>query len=395
MDALTAMSMLMTAEGRRDPYPLYEAIRAAGPVADFGEQVVVTGYAEADAVLRDPGMRVVDRAMLLRVAGPEWADRPAQRLMTDSLLNTNQPDHRRMRRIVSAAFTPRRVAGLADAVTAQAEHLAEAAAADAAVDLMAAFAVPLPVTVICELLGVPESDRAWFRPVALDFAETVEYAQTADGADRADAAARELRDYFIGLVADRLRTPTDDLTSELAHAEGLSGAELLGNLALLLLAGHETTTNLIGNGISILLQRPESQLRLRSDPAYAQPLVEEFLRFDPPVQMTTRVPAEATEIGAVTADHRTAVTVLIGAANRDPLRFNDPAVFDPDRPDNTPLSFGAGAHFCLGAALARLEGRIAFPLLLGRFPRIALGAPAVRRDRLVLRGYERLPVTLR
>lgn len=394
MDPVSAASHLMTAQGRQDPYPLYAALRAHGPVLHLGSQLIVTSYEQASAVLRDPRMLVADRDMLRRQLGPAFAARPSQVLLTDSVLNTNPPHHRRMRQLVSGAFTPRRVAALHAAIEAQAVRLADRLDSGGPVDLMEEFAVPLPLAVICELLGVPESDRGWFRPVAVDFAGAVEYAATAETAARADRAAAELRDYLIGLVADRRRSPTDDLTSQLAAAAGsaLSGAELLGNLALLLLAGHETTTNLIGNGMAVLFDHPAAMARLRAAPDLAPAYVEEFLRFDAPVQVTGRVPETTMTVGDAEVDGRVEVTVLLGAANRDPDRFAAADTFDPARPDNAPLSFGAGAHFCLGAALARLEARIAFPLLLDRFPRLRPDGVPVRRDRLVLRGYAHLPV---
>jgi cytochrome P450 len=388
MDVPTAIALLTSPAGRRDPYPAYAALHAHGPAVGIGGQVVVTAYETANSVLRDPSMRVVDRDLVTRQFGPAFAQRPAQRLLNDSVLNTNPPDHRAMRQVMAAAFTPRRVAGLEAAIAAQAKALLDRMSGT--VDLMEAYAAPLPVSVICELLGVPESDRAWFRPVAVDFAEAVEYILTEETQRRADRAADGIRHYFIGLVADRRRSPADDLTTALAEAFS-SGARLVGNLALLLLAGHETTMNLIGNGTSILFSHPEHRQAVTFQPSQ---YVEEFLRFDSPVQMTTRVPSSAGVVGGIEVERDTEVTVLLGAANRDPLRCADPDRFDPARPDNVPLSFGAGAHFCLGAALARLEGRIAFPLLLQRFPKLAPAREPIRRDRLILRGFATLPVRL-
>lgn len=396
MDVSAAIGSLSTPAGRQNPYPAYAALHAYGPAVGLSGQVIVVSFAEANAVLRDPAMRVADRAMVERRFGSWYAERPAQRLLNDSILTTNPPEHRAMRQLMAAAFSPRRVLGLEEAITAQATRLLDAlpgAAVDGDVDLMEGFAAPLPVAVICELLGVPESDRAWFRPVAVDFAEAVEYTLTEEAAARADRAADEIRDYFIGLVADRRRTPADDLTTELARTIP-SGAKLLGNLALLLLAGHETTMNLIGNGMAILFDHPDLRTALAHDPGEAGEYVEEFLRYDSPVQVTTRVPSAYGTVAGIEVDQSTEVTVLIGAANRDPVRFTDPDRFDPARPENVPLSFGAGPHFCLGAALARLEGRIAFPLLLRRFPLIAPAGRPTRRDRLVLRGFATLPVRL-
>jgi cytochrome P450 len=391
MDVSAAIALLTSPAGRRDPYPAYTALHAYGPAVGMTGQVIVTSYEAANEVLRDPSMRVVDRDLATRRFGEWFAERPAQRLLNDSILNTNPPEHRAIRQIMAAAFTPRRVAELEAAVEAQAIRLLDRMGGD--VDLMEAYAAALPVAVICELLGVPESDRAWFRPVAVDFAEAVEYTLTEESARKADRAAEEIRDYFIGLVADRRRTPAGDLTTALSEAFP-SGAKLLGNLALLLLAGHETTMNLIGNGMLILFHRPDHLAALCAEPSRTAAYVEEFLRFDAPVQMTTRVPSAAGAVAGIAVDRSTEVTVLIGAANRDPRRFAEPDRFDPDRAENVPLSFGAGAHFCLGAALARLEGRIAFPLLLQRFPHIAAAGEPVRRDRLVLRGLQTLPVRL-
>jgi cytochrome P450 len=172
----------------------------------------------------------------------------------------------------------------------------------------------------------------------------------------------------------------------------LSAEELLGNLTLLLFAGFETTTNLLGNGLRLLLDRPDHAARLRDDPGLVAAYVEEMLRYDSPVQLTSRWAAEEVELAGVTVPARSSVLLALGAANRDRRRFADPAVFDPDRPDNQPLSFGAGPHFCLGAALARQEAQVAFPLLLNRLPGLRLAGEPVRRDRMVLRGYQHLPL---
>jgi cytochrome P450 len=235
------------------------------------------------------------------------------------------------------------------------------------------------------------------RPLAADLTELLDFAATDLVA--ADVAGAELAGYFEELVRARRRRPADDLTSALVAVHDrdpgqLSASELLGNLVLLLVAGFETTTNLLGNGLYALLRRPDALVRLRREPERAGAYVEEMLRYDSPVQLTSRLAAGDTEVAGVPVPRGGALLVVIGAANRDPLRFADPERFDPDRPGNQPLSFGAGAHFCLGQALARLEAQVAFPLLLSRFQEVALAGTPTRRPGLTLRGFTRLPVIL-
>ncbi|MGH3417941.1 MAG: cytochrome P450, partial [Actinocrinis sp.] len=271
-----------------------------------------------------------------------------------------------------------------------------------AIDFMDQFAFRIPVTVICELLGVPEADRYRFRGLAHDLGIALEMVNDPAMLIPADAATDELRDYFTALVAARRAEPRDDLTSALVHQADeqdgtLSEEELLSNLVLLLFAGFETTTNLFGNGLAVLFDRPRVAEGLRAGTVPVHDFVEEVLRYDSPVQLTSRlVMAEGLEVGGLPVVRGSEVLLLLGAANRDPARFAEPHRFDPARPDNQPLSFGAGGHFCLGAALARLEAATAFPLLLKRFPKLAPagGAEPVRADRLVLRGYRTLPVTV-
>jgi len=292
------------------------------------------------------------------------------------------------------------VAAMRSAIEARATTLVDALVersgpAGDAVDFMDGFAYPLPVQIICALLGVPASDEVWFRERA--GALTVVIEQTYDGTagEAADAAAEDLTGYFTDLVAERRRDPRDDLTTALVTAHDSGDDELLANLILLLVAGFETTTNLLGNGLLALLERPELAAALRADPSLAPAYVEEMLRYDSPVQVTSRWNREAVTMGGHDVPVGSEVLLLLGAGNRDPERFAAPAEFDPGRTGNQPLSFGAGAHYCLGAALARLEGQVAFPVLLGRLPGLALAGRPQRRDRLTLRGYASLPVTPR
>src|SRR5712692_999292 len=275
--------------------------------------------------------------------------------------------------------------------------MADAGADGSAVEFMHDFAYLLPVTVICELIGIPETDRDGFRPVARDLAGVFEL-NDAGTLPAINAAAVELLAYFTALAAKRRAGPRDDLLSDLLAVSDsddgrLTDAELLHNLTLLLVAGFETTTNLLGNGLQIILQDPPAGEAVRDGSIPPAAFVEEVLRFDSPVQLTSRI-GYGTSVRGVPVSQGTGVVTLLGAGNRDPRRFTDPARFDPMRPDGGPLSFGGGAHFCIGAALARLEAVVALPRLLSRFPKISAAGEPTRRDTLVLRGFGTLPVTV-
>lgn len=400
MEALTAA--LCTPAGRADPYPYYarlhergEAIRPAPGV------VIVVGYDAINAVLRDPGFRASDETTWDQ-SFPGWQTHPALVHGADWLLNINGPKHARIRSLIARAFTARRVAGLQPAIEAMADDLLDAMAdrgADgSAVEFMHDFAYLLPVTVICELLGVPETDREGFRPIARDLAGVFEFSDPA-ALPTINAAAVDLLAYFTGLAAQRRAEPRDDLISDLlavsAAADGrLTDAELLHNLTLLLVAGFETTTNLLGNGLQVVLTQPGIGAAVRDGSVPVAAFVAETLRYDSPVQLTSRVGHECRLGGVAVADGEH-VTTLLGAGNRDPRRFAEPDKFNPLRSDGGPLSFGGGAHFCIGAALARLEAGVAFPRLLHRFPRIAPAGQPVRRETFLLRGFDALPVTVR
>ncbi|HZM78412.1 MAG TPA: cytochrome P450 [Candidatus Limnocylindrales bacterium] len=373
---LDLFTTLVSPEGRADPYPLYAGLREHGPLLSLGDDyMIATTYDTVDAVLRDPAFGVEEGGLF----------------EGNSLLVSNPPDHTRMRRRMSGVFTARRVAAVRDAVVETTNGLIDAmrARGDTA-DIMADFAYRLPVTIICEFLGVPEQDREWFRPVARDFTAVLEGNLSADEMSYASSAGLLIRRYFTALVEARRAEPRDDLVSALAaEREELTDPELLSNLGLLLVAGFETTTNLIGNGLRILFDDPARAAGLSLRP---NDFVEEFLRFDAPVQVTTRKALQDTTVGDHPIRQGTYVMAAIASANRDPKRFPDPDRFDPSRPNNTPISFGAGAHFCLGAALARLEAQVAFPLLLQRLPGLRPAGEPTRRPRLVLRGYESMPV---
>nr|WP_267254539.1 cytochrome P450 [Catenulispora rubra] len=311
-----------------------------------------------------------------------------------------------MRALMAQVFTPRRVAALQpaieEAVDVLLDRLGVAGADGRTVDFMDQFAYQLPVTVICELLGVPAADHDRFRPLAADLAEALELSADTDPGPAGAAAARELAGYFTPLISQRRMSPRDDLIGALVAARDaddgrLSETELLANLVVLLVAGFETTTNPLGNGLAILFGRPDLAAALRTGDVAVSGFIEEVLRYDSPVQVTTREAREENQtIVGVPVPEGSVLILLIGAANRDPARRSDPDRFDPTRSDVKPLSFGAGAHFCLGDGLARLEAAVAVPRLLARFPDLTAhpDRQPVRRDRLVLRGYQSLPVLI-
>jgi cytochrome P450 len=401
MDAAKAVELLLSPRSGQDPVSAYTALRAHGPVLPVAKgYYFLSGYAAVDAVLRDPTMEAYDAERLDR-QWDDWRDNRAVALFADSMLRTNPPRHTRMRRLAAGVFTARRVAALRKVITEQVEETINGLLpyGETAVDLVTHLTYPLPIGVITALLGVPGSDRGRFRRLAEDLTAVLEVRWSDDDQRRAHQAALELEDYFGHLIERRRAEPADDLVTALAAAhdadgEQLTAAELMGNLALLLVAGFETTTNLLGNGIVLLLDHPAHAARLRADPAAAGAYVEEVLRIDSPVQLTVRYSTRPVEIGGVAIPAGAELVLLLGAANRDPERFGEPDVFDPDRQANAPLSFGAGAHYCLGAPLARLEAQIALPALLRRFPRMALDGRPARRRRMNLRGWDALHVTL-
>jgi cytochrome P450 len=401
MNADEIFTALLEPAGRDDPYPLYAQLHKLGEVVPTSlGAILVPGYDAISSVLRDPAYLVQDSARLDEIE-PGWREHPSAG--TEAILSLNPPDHAGVRSLISGAFTPRRVAGLRPAIGQMTERLLDAmahrGAGGAPVDFMHDFAFLLPVTVICELIGIPEADRESFRPVGRDLAATIEPMPDDEVIARADEAAIWLHEYFTKLAAQRRAEPRDDLMSalvDISDAEDgrLSHAALLDNLTLLLVAGFETTTNLLGNGVHLLLRDPELADAVRGGSIPAASFVEEVLRFDAPVQMTSRRRKDPAQVRGVPVTPNDEVILLLGAGNRDGRRFPDPDTFSPRRAVGGPLSFGAGAHFCIGAALARLESEVAFPRLLARFPGLAPAGIPRRRDGLVLRGFDELPVTI-
>ncbi len=389
-----------------DPYGLYADVREEAPVrqvvlADGRPAWIVTGYAEGRQALLDPRLlKGIDRAMAIRpeIVAPGFA----HPLFGRHMLASDGADHSRQRRLVSGAFSTARMAAMRPRVQAIVDGLLddlERTAADEPVDLVARFTLPLPITVIFELLGVPFEDRGrlrdWFEGV---FANPVSPASGDAGRAAADAAYAYLGD----LIAAKRSAPGDDLLSAMAASvadDRLDEEELLSTAWLLIVAGHDTTVNLVGNGLVALFRHPDQLARLRGDLSLVPSAVEEFLRYDGPVQHTTfRMTSEPVTIGGVDIPAHEQVLVVAAAANRDPGRFAEPDRLDVGRADNHHIAFGHGIHFCLGAPLARLEGDVAFTSLLSRFPGLRAAVPLDRLHwtyRLTLRGLVALPVWLR
>jgi len=380
-----------------DPYPTYHRLRTEDPVhhSPLGFWVL-TRYDDVVAALRDP--RLAKEAIASFVAARFGAPVPAMGL---SMLDRDPPDHTRLRGLVSKAFTPRVVEGLRPRIQQIVDGLLDGAAGRRSMDLIEEFAYPIPVIVICEMLGVPVEDHERFKGWSLDVARGLDLVWLGPDSEvgrRSIAARQALGEYFRGLIAQRRAAPRNDLLSGLIAAEEagdkLNEIELLATCILLLIAGHETTVNLIGNGTLALLRHRDQLERLRREPGLIATAVEELLRFDGPVQRTARIPSEDVSFGGRTIAKGEMVMPFIGAADRDPAQFPSPDRLDIGRTDNRHIAFGWGIHFCLGAPLARIEGQIAINTLVRRLPKLELatGQPEYRQS-LTLRGLKALPVT--
>ena len=406
MGAAVSLSDLLGDEGRRNPYKFYARLHELGEAVPLGPAdryaAIVCGYEAVNGVLCDPGFRVPD-AQYMNRTGTRWRAHPVIRTLMTGFPNVNGEEHARLRRLFSPAVTVRRVTALEPAIVARTDHwldrLAELGADAEPVDFMATFALPLPIDVIGDLLGVPEPDRAWFpaRVAAFDAVLELGRQHSLRLVRAANTAAAELTAYFASLVESRRAEPREDLISDLVQLDGgdqLAEPELLASLIVMFNAGFRTTANMFGNGLALLFEHPDALAALRADSALAPAFVEEILRCEPPLHFAVRFAAQDSEIAGVPVAAGQSVLVLIAAANRDPRRFRDPDVFDPARADNHHLTFTAGPHYCLGAALGRLEGKVALPRLLSRFPSLALAADPGERRQLMLRGYDHLPVRL-
>ena len=392
-----------------DPFPTYRALRAHAPVKRMPDgSVFLTRHADIVAVYKNPLIFSSDKH---EEFGPKYGlDSALFEHHTTSLVFNDPPLHTRVRRLIAGALTPRHIAAMEDGLVALVDGLLDAMQAGAEagepVDLIEAFAAAIPVEIIGNLLGVPHAERGPLRDWSLAILGALEPALSEAMHARGNAAVREMLAYLEGLVARRAQAPGDPQTDVLTRliqgeviasdgtTEKLLAKELLHNCIFLLNAGHETTTNLIGNGLKSLLDAPAQKRLLLDQPELIKTAIEEFLRIESSNQLGNRITTEATEIDGVALAPRTQVTLCIGAANRDPAQFENPDALDITRSPNRHVAFGSGIHQCVGMGLGRLEARIAIGRFLVRFPGYRLAGPAVRSKRVRFRGHVAIPVML-
>jgi cytochrome P450 len=389
-----------------NPHLQYARLRAQEPVhRSIAMQAwILTRYEDCIAVLRNPDTFSSDGLNASGQLGDAIREQRATSALGEvqTLLTVDPPAHTRLRGVINRAFTPRRVQQLRPRIEQIARELLDATPPSGDFELMTGFAQPLPVIVIAELLGVPPSDRDRFKQWSNSIAATTDLMNAESAIMEAREATLELIDYFNDFISARRDEPRDDLISALVAAqqteEQLTHEEILAFAILLLVAGNETTTNLIGNGALALLNHPEAFDPLRANPdqtpAAIPAAIEEMLRYDSPVQGVVRIARHDTTIGAHEVAQGDVLMLMLAAANRDPDQFPDPDTFDVARDPNRHLSFGLGPHFCLGAPLARLEAEIAFTQLLARFPTIEQSGELERGGTLLLRGLTKLPLTV-
>lgn len=388
---------MATPAGHADPYPAYRRLQAAAPVHRSSLDGVwyVSGFEACRQVLGEPRIGKNQQFVVRRHGVDPERIRLAQRRQRPSMITVNPPEHTRLRGAAKGAFIPPAMARLQPRVeTIVAERLDRLAELGEA-DVMGELAFPMPVTVVGEMVGVPEEDREWFRPLMRTLVASDSFNRSPEMHRKVEQAGDELEAYFLDLIARRREEPTDDLLSYfVAQSEDgvLSEDELFATVTLLFFAGFLTTTNLIGNGLAALFDHPGEQRRLWQDPELAAPAVEEFVRFDSPVQFVHRTVLEDFELDGHKLLTGDTVMALLAAANRDPARFAVPDRFDIGRGDNLHLGFAWGLHFCLGARLARMEGQLVFRGLVERFARVEPAGAPVRNPGLAIRGFESLPV---
>ncbi len=382
-----------------DPYPFYHRMRETAPV--FKTPLgfwLLTRYEDVSLALRDRRFGKDFVGNITRRYGENRMNEPAVASLGNTMLVLDPPDHTRLRGLVTKAFTARRVADMRSRIKALVDQQLDRVQDKGAMDVMRDLAHRLPVIVICDMLGIPEAHRAPFLAGSNVNGRILEpVPMTREELDQANAATQGANLYFDQLCELRRREPQDDLTTELVKAEEagdrLTTEELRANIGLLFGAGHETTTNLIGNGLLALHKQPDQWERLKADPSLIPNAIEELLRFDSSVQLTGRVTNADIDIGGTTIPAGESVIMLLGAANRDPAQYADPDRLDIGRQNIRPMSFGGGIHHCLGAQLARLEGELVFAALAERMPTLELpekDKPAWRRS-FTLRGLSKLP----
>ncbi|WP_343230744.1 cytochrome P450 [Yinghuangia seranimata] len=402
---LSLLHQILDYSNRSNPYPLYEELRKTPVYREDGGPYVVSTYYEIRSLFHDPRISSDTRNRTGSAADPLGGDSHEEAALPPSFLKLDPPEHDRLRRMTNRPFgpphSPHRVDGMRPELREIITGLIDGISDPSRFDLVEEVSYPFPVTVICRLLGVPREDEARFHVWADTLAASLDPDPDADSADRgkvANEARMQLGMYLAGLIEERRKNPGDDMLSQLATAKGEDGPmttmELLSTAALLLIAGHETTVNLITNGMLTLLRHPDVLKRLRREPGLAVPLVEELLRYEPPVQLVPqRTTLAEIEIRGVTIPKGSPVWLVLAAGNRDPQRFKDPDRFDPDRPDVQHLGLGSGIHSCFGAPLARLETQFALSELARRLekPRLIEDPPPYRQN-AVLRGPRQLHI---
>lgn len=382
------------------PYDAYRQIRERAPVLRTRNgMIVLTRFADVWAALRNPDLGKPEQGFGARHEEvPDDQVRKAMARWKHTILFADPPEHTRLRRLISEVFTPRHVEQMRAQVAATADSFLDQLGGQPGTDFISTVALPLPAKVIADLLGIPGAGYQDLAPIVRDLVDLFEPFATAEAVARAITAEDQLGSYLDGLLADKRRHPGDDLLSRLAAsraADAMDDTEMTATTVLLFSAGFETTTNLLGNGLHALLTRPGQLNALRQQPGLAPRAVEEFLRFDSPVQLTSRAALRRCSVAGTELSPGQTVLVLLGAANRDPARFTRPDELDITRDQGQVLSFGTGSHFCLGAHLARLEAIEFFTRLLCRFRHLELAGPPQPRPGHSLRGFAQLPITAR
>ena len=382
-----------------DPYPIYHALRTFDPVRRMPDgSLFLTRYADLERIYKDTASFSSDKRVEFR---PKFGDGLLYEHHTTSLVFNDPPLHTRVRRIMAGALTPRAIADMETPVIELVDRLLDAMATRGSADLIDDFAAAIPVEVIGNMLAVPRDERGPLRDWSLAILGALEPVPGPDRLAKGEAAVRDFLAYLQILVADRRRKPGDaakDVLTRLiqgeVEGERLSEIELLQNVIFILNAGHETTTNLIGNGLHALIGWPDERQRLIDEPALVKPAVEEFLRFESSNQLGNRITTAAVEIGGIAVPAGTQITLCIGGANRDPAQFVEPDRLDVGRQPNRHLAFASGPHQCIGMNVARLEGRIAIGRFLARFPRHRLAGDPRLGGRVRFRGFASIPIAL-
>ncbi|PKB71348.1 MAG: hypothetical protein BZY87_05700 [SAR202 cluster bacterium Io17-Chloro-G6] len=400
-DPIAGRRVRLTEPTVNDPYPRYEQLRSEDPVHwNEGAQVwVLTRYQDVLDAFRDPRLSSVSISAIFPEAGDVEGVEGLKQTFLDMMITSDPPDHTRLRSLANKAFTPRVLEGIRSQIQIEADRLLDDVQEQGAMEVISELAYPLPATVISEILGVADGDRERFKEWSNDlaaFAGSIHEAEENIGP--AIRSVAELTEFLRETVAARRAEPKDDLLSALVMAEdqgeSFSEDELYSMCVLLIFAGHVTTTNLIGNGILALLQNPSQLERLRHEPSLVESAVEEIIRYNSPVQAISRVAREHLQIGDKQIAKGDRLSLALGGANRDPTRFSNPDRFDIERSEGRHMGFGFGIHFCLGAALARMEGQSAIGAVARRLPELRLtGQDLEWKNNPVLRGLKELRVS--